>query len=331
MHGLSLALTVVVQPGPNLVRRRLLAAPLVALAAACRGRHAAAARVVRVSEDDVRGYPLDWLTLPADASSVKFAVIGDSGRGWPPQHEVARKMVAYHERFAFPLVLMVGDNIYEGPASPEDYRLKFEDPYRTLLEAGVRFQAVLGNHDDPAQRYYAGFNMGGQRFYSFEPAGPPLARLRDLVRVFALDSTNVDGTQLAWLDRELGRSRALWKICILHHPLYTGGRYPRSALLMRWHLETILVTHGVHVVFSGHEHFYQRSTPQQGVVYFITGAAGSLRPGDASTGGTVARAFDQDYSFMLCEVVNDALHFQSITRAGVTVDAGVVRLAPDDA
>ena len=313
-------------PGPDLVRRRLLTAPLAVLAAACRARSAASERSIRVREDTLRGRPRDWLALPADGESVKFAVIGDAGRGWPPQHDVARKMAAYHQRFAFPLVLMVGDNIYEGPASPDDYRRKFEEPYRVLLDAGVRFQAVLGNHDDPAQRFYEGFNMGGQRFYSFEPAGPPIARLRDLVRVFAIDSTDLDSTQVAWLDKELGRSRALWKICVLHHPLYTGGRYSRGAVLMRWYLESIMVTHGVHAVFSGHEHFYQRSTPQQGIVHFITGAAGSLRPGDASTGGTVARAFDEDYSFMLCEIVNDALHFQSITRGGVTVDAGEVRL-----
>jgi hypothetical protein len=303
-----------------------MAAPLVALAAACRSHDAAAGRTVRVDEDGLQGRPPHWLFLPADPSSIKFAVIGDGGRGWEPQHEIARTMAAYHERFAFPLVLMVGDNIYEGPASPEDYRRKFEAPYRALREAGVRFQAVLGNHDDPAQRFYPGFNMGGQRFYTFEPPGPPVARLRDLVRVFALDSTNLDAAQLAWLEHELGRSRALWKICMLHHPLYTGGRYGRTAMLMRWRLESLFVTHGVHAVFSGHEHFYQRSTPQQGIVHFTSGAAGSLRIGDASAGPTVARAFDGDYHFMLCEVVGEVLHFQAITRAGVTVDAGRIAL-----
>lgn len=264
--------------------------------------------------------------MPAAGASVKFAVIGDGGRGSAEQHAVALAMAGYHQRFPFPLVLMVGDNIYEGPASPEDYRRKFEDPYRALREAGVRFQAVLGNHDDPAQRFYAGFNMRGQRYYTFEPPGPPLARLGDLVRIFALDSTNVDAAQVAWLDRELGRSRAVWKICMLHHPMYTGGRYASSALLMRWQLESLLLTHGVHVVFSGHEHFYQRSTPQQQVVHFISGAAGSLRNGDATSGSAVARAFDRDYHFMLCEIIGEALHFQAITRAGVTVDAGIIGL-----
>ena len=35
------------------------------------------------------------LTLPNRATSVKFAVIGDSGRGTPPQHEIAAQMLAY--------------------------------------------------------------------------------------------------------------------------------------------------------------------------------------------------------------------------------------------
>jgi hypothetical protein len=28
---------------------------------------------------------------------------------------------------------MVGDNIYEGPATADDYRLKFEDPYTVMV------------------------------------------------------------------------------------------------------------------------------------------------------------------------------------------------------
>ena len=37
---------------------------------------------------------------------------------------------------------MLGDNIYEGPATRDDYRRKFEEPYRRLLDEGVKFYAV---------------------------------------------------------------------------------------------------------------------------------------------------------------------------------------------
>lgn len=303
--------------------RRALLTALTALLASCRRETTPSnAALPRVETLDVRKVPEGGLALPNHRQSFKFAVIGDSGRGWAPQHDVARQMARYREQFAYPLVLMLGDNIYEGPATPQDYRQKFEEPYRVLLDAGVRFQAVLGNHDDPAQRFYEPFHMGGNRYYTFEPPGPALARATDAVRVFAIDSTRLDRQQLAWLDRELSRSRARWKICMLHHPLYTAGRYTRGAYVTRWRLEAMLVANGVDVVLSGHEHFYQRSTPQQGIVHFISGAAGSLRRGDAHEGAGVARAFDRDYHFMLVEIAGQTLHFQAITRTGQTIDAG---------
>jgi hypothetical protein len=98
-----------------------------------------------------------------------------------------------------------------------------------------------------------------------------------------------------------------------------------AARLLRWQLESLLVEHGADVVFSGHEHIYQRSRLQHGIQYFISGGAGSLRRGDGAETATIARSFDRDFHFMLVEIAGDALYFQAITRTGVTVDAGVLR------
>ena len=218
-----------------------------------------------VTEIDTKGLQSGWLALPSRLDSVKFAVIGDSGRGWQPQHEVARQMVAYRQQFPFDFVLMAGDNIYEGPATPEDYRVKFEEPYAALLADRVPFYAVLGNHDDPDQRNYPPFNMHGHRYYTFTPPAALLARLVTDVQIFALDSTNMDGAQQGWLTEQLSKSKAQWKIVLLHHPLYSSGRYGLQARLFRWQLESILVGNGADVVFSGHEHIYQRSRLQRGI------------------------------------------------------------------
>jgi predicted phosphodiesterase len=278
-----------------------------------------------VIDIDTKGLPPGWLGLPSRPDSVKFAVIGDSGRGWAPQHEVARQMVTYRQQFPFDFVLMAGDNIYEGPATAEDYRVKFEQPYAALLADGVPFYAVLGNHDDPNQRNYAPFNMHGHRYYTFTPPANLLAGLVTDVRIFALDSTNMDGAQQAWLAEQLSKSKARWKIVLLHHPLYTSGRYGLQARLLRWQLESLLVEDGADVVFSGHEHIYQRSRLQHGIQYFISGGAGSLRRGDGAVTPAIARSFDRDFHFMLVEIADNALYFQAITRTGVTVDAGVMR------
>ena len=264
------------------------------------------------------------LTLPNRATSVKFAVIGDSGRGTRQQHDVAAQMAAFREQFPFAFVLMLGDNIYEGPATREDYLQKFEEPYKRLLDEGVRFFAVLGNHDDPRQIDYPLFNMDGERYYSFAPPEDLLAKIVTRVEFFALDSTNLDSGQLQWLDERLAASKAAWKVCFFHHPLYTSGRYRSSS---RWHrliLEPLLVKHGVDVAFSGHEHIYQRSALRQGIQYFVSGAAGSLRPGDGAPSASIATSFDDDYHFMLIEIDDDRLHFQAISRGGRTIDAGTL-------
>jgi hypothetical protein len=219
---------------------------------------------------------------------------------------------------------MLGDNVYDG-GTAEDYRRKFELPYKLFLADEVEFYAVIGNHDDPAQPTYPLFNMGGQPYYTFTPDAPLLASvLRTTVQFFMLDTENLDRTQLAWLDREMGKSRATWKIPVFHRPIYTSGRYRSPARIFRAALEPILVRHAVRVALSGHEHFYERTHPQSGVTYFVSGAAGSLRANDIRPTPLTARGFDTDYSFLLFEIAGDELFFQAISRTGHSVDAGVI-------
>jgi len=265
------------------------------------------------------------LTLPDRATSVKFAVIGDSGRGTRPQFDVAAQMAAFHEHFPFAFVLMLGDNLYEGPATAEDYRKKFEEPYRPLLDRGIKFYAALGNHDDPREVAYGPFNMHGERYYSFAPPEDVLTRIATRVEFFAIDSTNLDRTQLQWLDERLTKSNATWKIVFFHHPLYTSGRYRMSSMWYRYRLEPVLRQHDVDVGFSGHEHLYERTQLEDGIQYFVSGGGGGvLRTGDATQSAYVARSFDRDYHFMLIEIDGHELHFQAITRTGRTIDAGTL-------
>lgn len=265
------------------------------------------------------------LALPNRRGSVKFAVIGDSGRGDQAQNDVAQQMIAWRARFPFDFVLMLGDNIYDSHR-PEDYVLRFEAPYRMLLDGGVTFHAAIGNHDDPAQIHYGKFNMDGQRYYSFRRSERSLEGgfAGAGVRFFALDSRSLDPQQLEWLREGLRGSGSRWKIVYLHHPLYTSGRYGSGAGALRSALEPILVEGDADVVLAGHEHFYERIVPQRGILYFTSGAAGSLRPGDIRKTTLTARGFDEDYSFMLMEASGGELYFQVVTRTGRTVDAGVV-------
>jgi len=255
---------------------------------------------------------------------IKFAAIGDSGRGDRAQYDVAAQMAAFRRVFAFDFVVMLGDNIYGG-ATPEDYRLKFEMPYKPFLDDGVHFYAAIGNHDDPNQPSYAPFHMRGHRYYTFLADRSLLARLTDTdARFFMIDTETLNRTQLTWLDEELARSKARWNIAAFHRPIYSSGRYSLPAQILRASLEPIFERHDVRLALSGHEHFYQRTRPQKGITYFVSGGAGSLRRGDLRRSSLTAGGFDLDYHFMLFEITRDRVYFQAISRSGHSVDAGTI-------
>lgn len=254
------------------------------------------------------------ITLPEKQDAVRFAVIGDSGTGGRPQYEIASLMVAAHQQFPFNFVLMLGDNIY-GSKSAAAFQRKFEEPYRSLLGAGVKFYASLGNHDETVERFYKPFNMDGKRFYSFQRGG---------AEFFALDSNYMDREQLDWLSRALADSHARWKICFFHHPLYSAGRTHGPDRDLRKRIEPLLDRDGVNVVFAGHEHVYERLKPQNGIQYFVLGNSGQLRFHNLRPSPETARGFDTDRTFGLVEIAGDELYYQVIAAAGETVDSGEI-------
>jgi predicted MPP superfamily phosphohydrolase len=255
--------------------------------------------------------------LPNRDGSLKFGVLGDFGTGDRSQFQLGEQMLELHAAFPYELIVTVGDNIY-GSERPQDFVRKFENPYKGLLDAKVRFYASLGNHDSPEQRFYEKFNMDGRRYYSFK------APKQD-VRFFALESGYMDRDQLRWLERELEGAGEAWKIPYFHHPLYSSGGRHGSDLDLRKSLEPLFLRYGVSVVFTGHDHFYERVKPQQGIVYFVVGSGGKLRRGNLDKRSTLtARGFDTDLAFLAAEIADDELHFTTISRLGTVVDSGVI-------
>lgn len=256
---------------------------------------------------------------PVDKSSIRFAVLGDTGTGDRRQYEVGAQLWASHAVFPYEFVITVGDNMY-GSERPQDYARKFELPYKPLLDANIQFYASLGNHDDPNQVYYKPFNMNGRRFYTFkkDKLGSPG------VRFYALDSNYMSSDQLEWLTKELGNSDSDWKIAFFHHPIYSSGGRHGSEVDLRAAIEPLFIEHGVDVVFAGHEHFYERLKPQNGIYHFTAGGSAKLREGDIRQTSMTDKGFDNDNSYVLVEITGDALHFQALSRTGRRVDSGTL-------
>jgi predicted phosphodiesterase len=245
---------------------------------------------------------------------LHFAVIGDSGTGDSAQYEIGKRLAEARASFPFNIVIMLGDNLYGGE-KPRDFEKKFEQPYKPLLDDSVKFYASLGNHDQPDQVKYKLFNMDGKRYYTFKQKG---------VRFFALDSNYMDKPQIEWLEKELAASKSEWKVCFFHHPLYSSGERHGSDVELRKVLEPIFIKHSVDLVLAGHEHFYERLKPQNGIYYFTAGSAAKLRKGNIEKTDITAKGFDQDRAFLLLQIADDQLYFQAISRTGETVDSGVL-------
>ncbi len=252
--------------------------------------------------------------LPLKDGSVRFAVIGDNGTGQQPEFEVAGQMERFRKVVKYDFVVMDGDNIYGGH-NASDFQQKFEQPYKPLLDASVKFYASLGDHDDPdIERNYKPYNMGGQRYYSFKKGD---------VEFFALDSNYMDPQQLAWIDAKLRDSTAKWKVCFFHHPMFTSAKFHGPDLDLRNQLMPLFEKYHVNLVLSGHEHVYDRLKPQDGLYLFVLGNSGELRYHNLRPNSDIDQVgFDTDRDFMMVEISGDELYFQTISRTGATIDSG---------
>jgi calcineurin-like phosphoesterase family protein len=262
----------------------------------------------------------DYLPMPGKARSVRFAVLGDTGTGDENQAKVAETLWNYYaqgNRFKF--ILLLGDNLYAALESARDYEREFTTPYKKFLDARIQFHATLGNHDLEAQDAFKPFGMGGHPYYSFKEGN---------ARFVALNSNEpTDVQQLAWLDQQFSGWDG-WRICFFHHPLYSSGVHAGESEQIRRVLEGPLVKNQVNAVFSGHEHFYERSKPQAGIQYFIDGSSARLRVGNLHARSFTAYGYDREQSVMVVEIAGDELFFQTLGVSGRTIDCGVVHRTP---
>ena len=255
--------------------------------------------------------------LPNRPNSLKFYVFGDFGTGDSAQYALAAQMVNLYKLFPAQIAILVGDNLY-GSERPQDFVQKFEKPYKPMLDAGVKFYASLGNHDAREQRYYKPFNMDGKLYYSFKAP-------KEDVRFIALESTYPVPEQIAWLEETLKSAKEAWKIVFFHHPLYSSGREHGSDLKLRETLEPLFVKYNVTLVFTGHDHLYERMKPQDGIQYFVTGSGGKLRADDFVPNQPFsARVVANEQVFLAVEIFGKEMVFNAVSRSGKVVDSGLV-------
>ena len=267
---------------------------------------------------NLKSQPASQLTTPTSGETplLRFVSVADTGTGAKGQYAVANAMTRYHKQQPFDLVVLAGDNIYND-GEINKVKAVFERPYQSLLQQGVKFQACLGNHDirtdnGNPQVSYPGFNMQG-RYYTFH---------QNPVQFFALDTNhNADWkTQLAWLEIELSKSDAPWKVVFGHHPVYSSGMYGLNQELID-KLTPLFKKYGVQVYINGHEHSYERTQPINGTTYLICGAGAGVRP-VGSSDWTAHSA--SKLSFAAFDVYSDRIVISGIDTDNRIFDQGTI-------
>jgi len=246
--------------------------------------------------------------LCLNALAADIVVFGDSQHDEAAQRKVVEAIAAYRPSIVF----RVGDNVDNGN-DPRQWKL-FSDINAPLLKTAEYFPA-LGNHENDSPLYFANFPLlRHQRWYAVEREG---------IHFIVLDSNSSlapGSKQYKWLESDLKRAqrRVKFKIALFHHPLFGVGQgHGEDEKRLKPILLPLFQKYGVSVVFSGHEHSYQRFS-YQGMYFIVTGGGGS-RLRDQARASPYLQEFKKAYHFCLLAPGNDFLSIRVID-----VDANII-------
>ncbi|WP_421825180.1 metallophosphoesterase [Fulvitalea axinellae] len=230
-------------------------------------------------------------TAVKDSSAYMFALVGDSQRNGrtPWAWEKISKLV-WEDRPNF--VIHAGDLVDSGDRKT-DWTEHFL-PGGHIFMSRFPMYTVLGNHEGDSELYYQYMaNPSPENYYTFKYGN---------AQFFMVD-TNFDvseGTeQYNWLEWELAKSDAMWKIVVHHHPPYSseendnGDTYKELSTngTEARNLVPLYDKYGVDFNLYGHVHMYERTWPlkdgmvnqEEGVIYINSGGAGGGLEGFAPT------------------------------------------------
>lgn len=258
------------------------------------------------------------------ARHAVLGVIGDFGTGGPVEIANGNQLAAR----GVEAVLTVGDNAYPDGAAGDWDPMLFE-PLAGLL-AKTTFWPVPGDHEYKvpyAKGYTDAFELPsgpqGERYYAFDWGDLHVVAL-DSNCIVPLDAATMGcdaATMVAWLDDDLARSTASWKVVLIHRPaLATGkyGVYPQIPAA----LFPILEARGVDLVLQGHNHLYERSWPARGGALAEKDYDHPTAPVYVTSGG----GGDWLYDFVLPAAPWTAYREKTAQHLVLTLDGGTLRV-----
>ena len=266
-----------------------------------------------------------FTTAPDPGRPFEFAVFGDSRKG----RDVCQRIAGHILSSGAPIAVHTGDLVGSG-VNLFEWNWMFFEPCRELLRAVV-FWPVIGNHElgqtpeglDGRTIFTQAFALpGNERYYSFDWGDAHFLMLD------SNDDCFDDPGQYGFAEQDLAAARATWKFAVWHHPVFNAGKGHGSHIGMRTLYCPLLARYNVDMIFTGHEHNYQRSKPirhfdspvqQRPYIHLVTGGAGAplYEIGDEEIWSLKA---DKVHHFVLIRVEGSRLTGRAIDLDGKTFD-----------
>lgn len=213
------------------------------------------------------------LSSCATIKPVTVVAAGDISLAEPSER--ARQTAALVESLQPDAVLALGDLQYDDGALE-----RFEQVYGpTWGRFKDKTYPAVGNHEyrtpdasgyftyfgaragDPAKGYYA-FDLGAWHVVALNTS--------ELCKHVSCEA---DGEQVKWLEADLAANKKRCVLAYWHYPRFSSGKhgnFDKAAPLWK-----VLAAHRATLVLTGHEHFYERLRPIEGITQLTVGTGGA--------------------------------------------------------
>ena len=212
--------------------------------------------------------------VPQESKVTKFLYLGDV--------QFQESMEEYQEHPDLDFAVIGGD-LVNSPGALAQWEA-FLDACDVF--AKLPLVTVAGNHEGVHSNYTyqklfalpddAEEDQSGEEFYSLDFGN---------VRMLMMDSSFLTEERRqsmgkdawakeeqrveAWIRSRTGSCQKPWLAAVIHHPVYGMHDEDTVSPQIRRLWAPLLETGGVRIVFSGHQHLYQRTRPIHGVVYLM--------------------------------------------------------------
>lgn len=280
--------------------------------------------------------------VPQESDVTRFLYLGDvqfqeSMEEYEEWGQMVRRAYREHPDLDF---AVIGGDLVNSPGELSQWEAFLE---ACDVFAKLPLATVAGNHEGVHSNYTyqklfalpddAEEDQSGEEFYSLDFGN---------VRMLMMDSSFLTEERRqsmgkdawakeeqrveAWIRSRTGSCEKPWLAAVIHHPVYGMHDEDTVSPQIRRLWAPLLETGGVRIVFSGHQHLYQRTRSIHGVVYLM-GNSGQ-RESRFFHGNNLPeytqQIYDRGANYQIVEASARRLKMTSYNKKGLVIDETVL-------